>query len=32
VAVYIREGIDLVIRQHGDVLPGQLSLLKPRGD
>jgi predicted DNA-binding protein len=32
VAVYVREGIDIVIRQHGDVLPGQLPLLKPRGD
>jgi len=32
VAVYIREGIDLVISQHGDVLPGQLSLIKPRGE
>ncbi|MCK9462435.1 MAG: ribbon-helix-helix domain-containing protein [Proteobacteria bacterium] len=32
VAVYVREGIDIVIRQHGDVLPGQLSLLKPRGE
>jgi len=31
VAVYIREGIDVVIRQYGDVLPGQLSLPKPRG-
>ena len=26
VAVYIREGIDLVLRQHRDQLPGQLSL------
>ena len=26
VAVYIREGIDLVLRQYGHVLPGQLSL------
>ena len=32
VAVYIRPGIDLVIGQHGDVLPGQLSLIKPRGE
>lgn len=26
VAVYIREGIDLVLEKHADVLPGQLSL------
>jgi hypothetical protein len=26
VAVYIREGIDLVLRQYGHVLPGQLLL------
>jgi hypothetical protein len=26
VAVYIREGIDLVLRQYGHVLPGQLPL------
>ena len=26
VAVYIREGIDLVLKQYGHVLPGQLSL------
>jgi hypothetical protein len=26
VAVYIREGIDLVLRQYGHVLPGQLAL------
>jgi len=26
VAVYIREGIDLVLRQHEKDLPGQLSL------
>ncbi|MEM6960818.1 MAG: ribbon-helix-helix domain-containing protein [Myxococcota bacterium] len=26
VAVYIREGIDLVLRLHEDQLPGQLSL------
>lgn len=26
VAVYIREGIDLVIERHRDELPGQLSL------
>jgi hypothetical protein len=27
VAVYIREGIDLVLRQYADQLPGQLSLV-----
>src|SRR5258708_18332245 len=26
VAVYIREGIDLVLRQYGHILPGQLPL------
>lgn len=26
VAVYIREGIDLVLRNYGHLLPGQLSL------
>jgi hypothetical protein len=26
VAVYIREGIDLVLQRHSDQLPGQLSL------
>ncbi len=26
VAVYIREGIDLVLRQYGNLLPGQLPL------
>lgn len=26
VAVYIREGIDLVLEKHADELPGQLSL------
>jgi hypothetical protein len=26
VAVYIREGIDLVLRQYADQLPGQLTL------
>jgi len=26
VAVYIREGIDLVLRQYGHLLPGQLTL------
>jgi hypothetical protein len=29
VAVYIREGIDLVLRQYGHMLPGQLSLADP---
>jgi len=32
VAVYIREGIDTVLRQYGDVLPGQLPLIRPRAD
>jgi predicted DNA-binding protein len=32
VAVYIREGIDLVLSRHESQLPGQLPLLKPRGD
>lgn len=27
VAEYIRQGIDLILRQHEDVLPGQLTLL-----
>ncbi|OQX68845.1 MAG: transcriptional regulator [Sorangiineae bacterium NIC37A_2] len=27
VAVYIREGIDLVLREHAEKLPGQLSLV-----
>jgi predicted DNA-binding protein len=30
VAVYIREGIDLVLRQYGHLLPGQLSLTTDR--
>lgn len=30
VAVYIREGIDLVLRQYGHLLPGQLSLTTER--
>ena len=30
VAVYIREGIDIVLEQYGDVLPGQLPLLGDR--
>jgi hypothetical protein len=29
VAVYIREGIDLVLRQYGHLLPGQLQLATP---
>lgn len=29
VAVYIREGIDLVLKQYADQLPGQLSLTEP---
>lgn len=29
VAVYIREGIDLVLKQYADQLPGQLSLADP---
>ncbi len=28
VSVYIREGIDAVLRQYGDQLPGQLPLLR----
>jgi hypothetical protein len=31
VAVYIREGIDLVLRQYGHLLPGQLSLAAEPG-
>lgn len=31
VAVYIREGIDLVLELHKDQLPGQLTL-GPRGE
>ena len=31
VAVYIREGIDLVLRQYGHLLPGQLSLAADSG-
>lgn len=30
VAVYIREGIDLVLRHYGHMLPGQLSLVEDR--
>lgn len=29
VAVYIREGIDLVLKQYADQLPGQLTLEPP---
>lgn len=29
VAVYIREGIDLVLKKYADQLPGQLSLVDP---
>lgn len=29
VAVYIREGIDLVLKRYADQLPGQLSLVDP---
>ena len=29
VAVYIREGIDLVLRQYAHLLPGQLPLVQP---
>jgi hypothetical protein len=29
VAVYIREGIDLVLQQYGHLLPGQLALGSP---
>ncbi|MBV9945828.1 MAG: ribbon-helix-helix domain-containing protein [Myxococcales bacterium] len=32
VAVYIREGIDLVLRQYDHLLPGQLPLASARGD
>jgi hypothetical protein len=32
VAVYIREGIDLVLREYDHLLPGQLPLATPRGD
>ncbi|HOX44573.1 MAG TPA: ribbon-helix-helix domain-containing protein [Myxococcota bacterium] len=30
VAEYIREGIDLVLLKHKDLLPGQLSLVEDR--
>lgn len=29
IAVYIREGIDLVLREHASELPGQLTLESP---
>ncbi|HXN32024.1 MAG TPA: ribbon-helix-helix domain-containing protein [Polyangiaceae bacterium] len=32
VAVYIREGIDLVLRQYDHLLPGQLPLAASHGD
>jgi ribbon-helix-helix protein len=32
VAVYIREGIDLVLRQYDHLLPGQLPLAAPHGE
>jgi hypothetical protein len=32
VAVYIREGIDLVLRQYDHLLPGQLPLAAPRNE
>jgi predicted DNA-binding protein len=32
VAVYIREGIDLVLRQYDHLLPGQLPLSAPHGE
>jgi hypothetical protein len=32
VAVYIREGIDLVLRQYAHLLPGQLTLTSPERD
>jgi hypothetical protein len=32
VAVYIREGIDLVLRHYGHLLPGQLALVEERHD
>ena len=30
VAEYIREGIDLVLERHKNVLPGQLSFIEPK--
>ena len=32
VAVYIREGIDLVLRQYAHLLPGQLPLVSEASD
>ena len=32
VAVYIREGIDMVLAKHRDQLPGQLTLDPPNDD
>jgi hypothetical protein len=32
VAVYIREGIDLVLRHYDHLLPGQLPLAAPHGE
>ena len=32
VAVYIREGIDMVLEKHRDQLPGQLTLDPPRDE
>jgi len=29
VAEYIRQGIDMVLRENADKLPGQLSLMEP---
>jgi predicted DNA-binding protein len=31
IAVYIREGIDLVLERHRDRMPGQLSMLDAAG-
>ena len=31
IAVYIREGIDLVLKRYAHLLPGQLSLDDPTG-
>jgi hypothetical protein len=32
IAVYIREGIDLVLSRHAHLLPGQLQLAAPNGN
>jgi hypothetical protein len=32
IAEFIREGIDLVLDKHRDLLPGQLDLLTGKGD